>query len=101
MSADERRFPCIGTYPLEDIAVPTLVIAAEDDSPAPYADGRAMSGRIHGSVLVTVPRGGHALTHPDPAATAAISHFLDDGREGCPTLAGEPTICRVQFRPRP
>lgn len=68
----------IETYPLEHVAVPTLVIAAEDDTLAPYADSRAMAYRIPGSILLTVPRGGHALTHLDPAAHTAITHFLAD-----------------------
>jgi pimeloyl-ACP methyl ester carboxylesterase len=71
----------IATYPFESITVPTLVVAAADDTLAPYRDSRAMAERIPGARLVTVPRGGHALTQLDPAACRAVEQFLAGERE--------------------
>jgi pimeloyl-ACP methyl ester carboxylesterase len=69
----------IANYPVESITVPTLVIAAEDDTLAPYADSRAMAERIPGARFVSVHRGGHALTQLDPRARRAVAEFLTAG----------------------
>ena len=66
----------IASYPFESIAMPALVIAAEDDTLAPYEDSRAMAGRIPGTRFVSVHRGGHALTQLDPGARRALAEFL-------------------------
>ena len=66
----------IASYPFESIAMPALVIAAEDDTLAPYEDSRAMAGRIPGARFVSVHRGGHALTELDPGARRALAEFL-------------------------
>jgi pimeloyl-ACP methyl ester carboxylesterase len=70
--------PDIAKYPLQRISAPTLIIAAWDDTLAPYADTNAMAGRIPGARLITVPRGGHPLTHLDPRANQAITEFLSE-----------------------
>jgi pimeloyl-ACP methyl ester carboxylesterase len=67
----------ITNYPFESIAVPTLVVAAEDDTLAPYADSRAMAERIPGARFVSVRRGGHALTQLDAGARRAVAEFID------------------------
>jgi pimeloyl-ACP methyl ester carboxylesterase len=67
----------IATCPFEEIAVPTLVVHAEDDAVSPYRDSRAMAKRIPGVCFVTVPRGGHTLTHLSPRARCAVEQFLD------------------------
>jgi pimeloyl-ACP methyl ester carboxylesterase len=66
----------IANYPFESITVPTLVVAAEDDTLAPYKDSRAMVERIPGAQLITVSRGGHTLTQLDPGARRAVADFL-------------------------
>lgn len=66
----------ISSYPFESLAVPTLVVAAEDDTLAPYRDSRAMAERIPGAQLVTVSRGGHTLTQLNPGARRAVAEFL-------------------------
>jgi pimeloyl-ACP methyl ester carboxylesterase len=66
----------IATYPFEEITVPTLVIHAQDDALSPYRDSRAMAARIPGALFITVPRGGHTLTHLDPTARRAVEQFL-------------------------
>jgi pimeloyl-ACP methyl ester carboxylesterase len=67
----------IATYPFESITVPTLVIAAEDDTLAPYEDSRAMAERIQGARFVSVRRGGHALTQLDAGARRAVAEFIE------------------------
>jgi pimeloyl-ACP methyl ester carboxylesterase len=67
----------IAAYPLESLTVPTLVVAAEDDTLAPYKDSRAMAERIPRARLVTVRRGGHALTQLDAGARRAVADFID------------------------
>jgi pimeloyl-ACP methyl ester carboxylesterase len=74
----------IASYPFEAITVPTLVIAAEDDTLAPFADSRAMAGRIPGAEFVRVGRGGHALTQLDTGARRAVEQFLDAAGEPAP-----------------
>jgi pimeloyl-ACP methyl ester carboxylesterase len=69
----------IATYPFEEITVPTLIVAAEDDTLAPYRDSRAMAERIPGARFVTVRRGGHALTQLDAGARRAVAEFIGAG----------------------
>jgi pimeloyl-ACP methyl ester carboxylesterase len=66
----------IATYPFESITVPTLVIAAEDDTLAPFEDSRAMAERIPGARFVAVRRGGHTLTQLDAGARRAVAQFI-------------------------
>jgi pimeloyl-ACP methyl ester carboxylesterase len=66
----------IATYPFETLAVPTLIVAAEDDTLAPYNDTRAMADRIPDARFVSVPRGGHTLTYLDPRVPTAVAQFL-------------------------
>lgn len=68
--------PDIASYRFESITVPALVIAAEDDTLAPYEDSRAMAERIPGARFVSVHRGGHALTQLDLGARRAVAEFL-------------------------
>lgn len=67
----------IAAYPFESLTVPTLVVAAEDDTLAPYKDSRAMAERIPRARLVTVRRGGHTLTQLDAGARRAVADFID------------------------
>ena len=69
----------IATYSFESITVPTLVVAAEDDTLAPYKDSRAMAERIPDARFVTVHRGGHTLTQLDAGARRAVADFIDVG----------------------
>jgi pimeloyl-ACP methyl ester carboxylesterase len=70
-----------------EITVPTLVVHAEDDALSPYRDSRAMAERIPGARIVTVPRGGHTLTHLDPTARRAVEQFIDTAYAPAPILA--------------
>jgi pimeloyl-ACP methyl ester carboxylesterase len=69
--------------------VPTLVIAAEDDTLAPFRDSRAMAERIPGARFVSVRRGGHALTQLDAGARRAVDEFINDAG---PPAAHEPRV---------
>jgi pimeloyl-ACP methyl ester carboxylesterase len=80
----------IATYPFESITVPTLVIAAEDDTLAPYKDSRAMAERIAGAQFVTVRRGGHTLTQLDAGARRAVADFI--GAAGRPVAHKAPVL---------
>ena len=80
----------IATYPFESITVPTLVVAAEDDTLAPYRDSRAMAERIPGAQFVTVRRGGHTLTQLDAGARRAVAEFI--GAAGRPVAHKSPVL---------
>jgi pimeloyl-ACP methyl ester carboxylesterase len=80
----------IATYPFESITVPALVVAAEDDTLAPYADSRAMAERIPGARFVSVRRGGHALTQLDAGARRAVAEFI--GAAGTPVAHETPVL---------
>jgi pimeloyl-ACP methyl ester carboxylesterase len=78
----------IATYPFESLMVATLVIAAEDDTLAPYEDSRTMAERIPGARFVSVRRGGHTLTQLDAGARRAVSEFIGAaGRPASSVLA--------------
>ena len=80
----------IAGYPFESLTVPTLVIAAEDDTLAPYEDSRAMADRIPGARFVSVQRGGHALTQLDPGARRALAEFLAAATRDAPLTSSVP-----------
>ena len=70
--------PDINTgYPLEEIAVPVLIINAIDDPLALYDNARAMAERIPGAKLVTVESGGHMLLGHGERIRSEIGEFLE------------------------
>jgi pimeloyl-ACP methyl ester carboxylesterase len=85
-----RLDPDIATYPLEIIAVPTLVMRAPDDPLASYGDARAMAARIPRARFVTVPRGGHVFMHRDQTALAEVARFRRRPRWGSTTTTPSP-----------
>jgi pimeloyl-ACP methyl ester carboxylesterase len=68
-------------YPLENIAVPALVIHAVDDSLASYENARALAERIPGARLVSIPTGGHLLLGNNELVRSEISQFLQSRSE--------------------
>jgi pimeloyl-ACP methyl ester carboxylesterase len=61
-----------------DVAVPTLLVAAERDDIAPPAAQRVLAGRFPDARLVMVPDTGHLAHYETPAAVAlAITGFLE------------------------
>lgn len=71
-----RSNPEIGTYPLEDLAVPTLIIHARDDPLASYTAAAAAADRIPGSTLVTLDSGGHLQLGQSERVRAELDAFL-------------------------
>lgn len=53
--------PDVQGYPVEDIAVPTLIINAKDDGLSAFENAARAAERIPGSKLIAVERGGHLL----------------------------------------
>ncbi len=63
-------------YPLEQLRVPTLVMAALDDPLAKYENAKAMAERIPGAQLYTFPSGGHLLLGSGDTAREEIERFI-------------------------
>jgi len=72
-------------WQLEDIAVPTLIVHAADDSYAPYQHAVAAAGRISGAEFVTIDQGGHLFLGREAAVREAAAGFL--GRQLQPKQA--------------
>lgn len=62
--------------PLEDLAVPTLIVHAADDSLAPYAHASAAARRIPEAGFVTIERGGHLFLRQESRVRGEIASFL-------------------------
>jgi len=70
--------PDINTgYPLEEIAVPVLIINAVDDPLALYENAQSMAERIPGAKLVTIESGGHMLLGHEERVRSEIAEFLE------------------------
>ena len=76
-NTDLHRDP--SQYPLEDLAVPVLMVNAKDDPSVPYEDALASSQRIPGVRLVTVEVGGHLMLGSEGRVAAEIHRFLEKG----------------------
>ena len=63
-------------YPLEEIAVPVLIISAVDDPLTLYVNAQSMAERIPDAKLVTVESGGHMLLGQEETVRSAIAAFL-------------------------
>jgi pimeloyl-ACP methyl ester carboxylesterase len=64
-------------FPLEEIAVPTLVINARDDTSfAPYRFAVEAAERIPGAKLVSIASGGHWFLGHDAEVREAIDAFV-------------------------
>jgi pimeloyl-ACP methyl ester carboxylesterase len=68
--------PEVGTYPLEDLAVPTLILHAEDDPLASHEAAANAAGRIPGATLVSLPSGGHLGLGQTERVRNEITAFL-------------------------
>jgi pimeloyl-ACP methyl ester carboxylesterase len=63
-------------FPLERLAVPTLVVSAMDDHWAPYSYAAKAAERIPGAKLVTIDQGGHLFLSHDAQVRTAIAAFI-------------------------
>lgn len=70
--------PEIATYPLEALAVPTLIVHAVDDPLASFDAAARAAERIPGAVLVALDSGGHLGLGQDDRTRDAIVGFLGD-----------------------
>jgi pimeloyl-ACP methyl ester carboxylesterase len=68
--------PDVDSYPLERIAVPTLMVHAADDTLARYQTVPPAARRIPGARLLTIERGGHLLLGAEARVRAEIAGFL-------------------------
>jgi pimeloyl-ACP methyl ester carboxylesterase len=67
--------PDVQTYPLEQIAVPTLIINAKDDGLSAFDNAARPSRRIRRSKLVAIDRGGHLLLGSETRIKEEIAAF--------------------------
>jgi pimeloyl-ACP methyl ester carboxylesterase len=67
--------PASNTYPLENLAVPVLLVHAPDDPLAGYRYAEQAADRIPGAQLATIPRGGHLFLGTVPDVHAATRRF--------------------------
>ena len=65
-----------GGYPLEEIAVPVLIINAVDDPLTLYRNAQSAAERTPGSKLVTIENGGHMLLGHEERVRSEIASFL-------------------------
>lgn len=63
-------------FPLEQLAVPALVISARDDPLVPYRFAARAAPRIPGARLATIERGGHLFLGHDAEVRNEISAFV-------------------------
>jgi pimeloyl-ACP methyl ester carboxylesterase len=63
-------------FPLEQLAVPTLIVSAADDPWARHPYAVTAAARIPGARLVTIDRGGHLFLGHDAQVRAAIGAFI-------------------------
>ncbi len=76
--------PWVRNARLEEIAVPTLIIHAADDSLAPYANAAAAAQRIPGVTFTTIERGGHLFLGQEQRVRDEVASFLS--RIAAPTV---------------
>ncbi len=63
-------------YPFGDIKTPTLVVSAVDDPLALHENARALTDRIPGARLLSVPDGGHVLLGHHEEVKSEVTQFL-------------------------
>jgi pimeloyl-ACP methyl ester carboxylesterase len=82
--------PASNDFPLEDIAVPTLLVHAADDRLAPYEFAPAAAARIRGARLVTIPAGGHLFLRHAADTRQATTAFVTDVVAGTRRASASP-----------
>jgi len=68
--------PDVDTYPLEDLAVPTLIVHSRDDTLASFAPAEKAAARIPHVHLLAHDTGGHLMLGRDAATRAGVAAFL-------------------------
>jgi len=64
-------------YPLQEIAVPVLIVNAVDDPLTLYKNAQSAEERIPGARLVTIEDGGHMMLGHEEQIQSEIAAFLD------------------------
>jgi pimeloyl-ACP methyl ester carboxylesterase len=65
-------------YPLEEIAVPVLIVNTVDDPLTLYRNAQSAAERIPGAKLVTIEDGGHMMLGHEKQIRSEIVAFLDE-----------------------
>lgn len=73
---DTRLGKRLGSYALQSIRVPTLVVSARDDGFGTYAGAQYTASRIAGAKFIGFNDGGHLLVGHDEAVRAEIVKLL-------------------------
>jgi 2-hydroxy-6-oxonona-2,4-dienedioate hydrolase len=73
---DAAVAPTVPRYDLEQIAMPTLVISAEDDLFGTFKGGRYTAEHIPGARFVGYPTGGHLLVGHGADVSRELAEFL-------------------------
>ena len=68
--------PDVERYPLEEIAVPTLIIHSADDTLAHYETAPRAAARIPGARFVTIDRGGHLFVGREEIVRKEVGEFI-------------------------
>ena len=63
-------------YPVEEIAVPVLIVNAVDDPLTLYVNAQSLAERVPGAELVTIESGGHMMLGHDKKVRSEITGFL-------------------------
>jgi 2-hydroxy-6-oxonona-2,4-dienedioate hydrolase len=73
---DTRLGKSLGSYALETIRAPTLVVSARDDGFGTYAAAEYTASRIPGARFLGFDEGGHLLVGHDPAVRHEVIKML-------------------------
>ena len=68
--------PDAQTYPLQEIAAPTLIINAEDDGLSAFGNAAQAASRIRRSKLMAIGRGGHLLLGSEDRIKEKLAAFV-------------------------
>lgn len=76
----------IAPWPLDRIAVPTLIISAEDDLYGTLPGARFTADHIKGAELHVLPSGGHLMVGQTATVTKLVENFLQRQAKPLPDL---------------
>ncbi len=79
--------PNLHELPLENIAVPTLIVTARDDGFNTLPAAEFLAGKIPGAKLVVYDTGGHLLVGHSKAVRATVRSFLNAAGSTSPSRA--------------
>jgi pimeloyl-ACP methyl ester carboxylesterase len=68
--------PAVDEIPLEELAIPTLIVHAADDRLAPYETAPPAAARVPGATLLTIDRGGHLLLGAERRVREEVARFV-------------------------